>query len=1609
MAYVVATKATEGASGTITVDIPSQQQEDDVVFVFVSCLLAGTVTGPGGSWQEVSGLSDSGQAENRLYYQNVPASPLSNPTITYTATTRKMGAIAVVVRGADVSTSTSAVDTNGEAVGDPVFSVTTSGLTLSDPIQLILQFTSAERQNETAFLAAGHGVDLLYYSAQSDHGLGVSYTYDQGATSDTYTAYTGNNLAGGIGLFVVAVSDNGNGDVRGYPKKGCADLVVLDTGDHGEAVSGEVDISDVSFTPQTTSITNSESSNSQSVIQDGFQLADAGAAHKLFPDVIGFGTRANSSEIGYIIVNSVELTGTVDLSSSKLVMTNTTATVNTETLDNLGKLIGFGDNTNASFFLYDGRDAKVKSSIAAQTICIDTSATGYEIDTSGAGSLNWSSVKHIMHGWKPTLYNALACGFGPLYIANTLTMLGGSSTLPCSFDDCAKSTIAGALNTVRNQSGQTTGQFFSLQDIQIGDGTDEVYWKSQYQSIEFPQAYDYANGIVQVQADAAAFELSIYASSSDTIDLDITTLNMGNFHKFTMNASTSTSATYSFSSCNVLNATPSLYGIANNTYSGLSLIGCKSMSLASKGFTAPATKNLGGVTVSNCVDTYAIVVANQNELEALKNVTFSGNNYSIQITGNHGGSTWSLEGATVSGGTGSYDIQYTGTGTLTLTCDAGSGFSTGRSEATVGTLTISAPTDDLTVNVDQSASQIVVYTTNTQTALSTVASGTQLVYTHSSQTVDITVHKDGYIPYRQTALALSGDVTVNVSLVASREYDSGHGLTYTTDASIYDNFNYITGITQANPAVVTYSGADNFNNNDIISIQDVVGMTEINGKRYTVANVDTVANTFELSGINSTGYTAYSSAGVALSGLSVPTFGPSGRGVFSLLLEEFRTRAALDNLPFPIEMDGSGSLYLVDGVEGTADSDIENMTACGVAYLDVDGTETARWVGVESIGTIPGGATGEYQQQDGTGTTDARTTGAFDEVIKVKGDTDHGNFNYEGHLVLKYQINGYYQSRVDVLNTYGISALEPTHYIVAMEPAATGIATGDPAITISITDHTAAPISVGGKSFDYEIVGGANSAEDILKELNYNHSLDATYNGKDPFNWPDLVIEVGGNYETQYGRVEGQDTTTTYHGVYVSQSGGDHPGFTRFQSNDGTYYVPAVVSSISVTGMPTAGANIRLQITNETAKTASAWQATTAYVLGDKVLRTTGVGTENTAGLYFVCTTAGTTGGTEPTWVTTPGSTTNDGTVVWTTYKILYYDADPASASYADTYIDNEEFATGDTFGIRFAEMNAGTSFKTFETTGVVSSTGFTVVVNETADSVYATNAVDGSSAAVTAKFTADYVNDEIDLDANQDFAATEAFAYYCYELTTTEGMYQFWGAVTAIDEANYRINTSVVSIYFDETAGFVKQTDSARIFRSDGTRPALDPTTGGNGIEINWRNPVYGYDAGGGGFTAGDRATLDAAATQASLNTVDSNVDAILVDTGTTLPATLTTIEGKVDTVDTVVDSILVDTGTTIPAQITALNNLSSADVNAACDTAISDAGLSTFNPSTDTLEGAETYDQTLRIMRAAVAGKASQSGTTETFRDAADTKDRITATVDEDGQRTSVTTDGT
>jgi len=111
---------------------------------------------------------------------------------------------------------------------------------------------------------------------------------------------------------------------------------------------------------------------------------------------------------------------------------------------------------------------------------------------------------------------------------------------------------------------------------------------------------------------------------------------------------------------------------------------------------------------------------------------------------------------------------------------------------------------------------------------------------------------------------------------------------------------------------------------------------------------------------------------------------------------------------------------------------------------------------------------------------------------------------------------------------------------------------------------------------------------------------------------------------------------------------------------------------------------------------------------------------------------------------------------------------------------------------------------------------------------------------------------------------------------------------------------------------------------------------------------------------------------------------------TGSSAP-TVTQIRQEMDSNSTQLAAIVEDTGTTLPAQITGLNNLSLAQVLAA------------------TIETGLTLKQSLRLIAAATAGKLSGAATaTNTIRNAvADDKNRITATVDADGNRTAITYD--
>ena len=69
----------------------------------------------------------------------------------------------------------------------------------------------------------------------------------------------------------------------------------------------------------------------------------------------------------------------------------------------------------------------------------------------------------------------------------------------------------------------------------------------------------------------------------------------------------------------------------------------------------------------------------------------------------------------------------------------------------------------------------------------------------------------------------------------------------------------ISGITAANPGVVTVVAIGDLENSDSVIIKDVGGMVEVNNNEYVVANI--AGATFEIS--NTVGYTAYTAGGKA--------------------------------------------------------------------------------------------------------------------------------------------------------------------------------------------------------------------------------------------------------------------------------------------------------------------------------------------------------------------------------------------------------------------------------------------------------------------------------------------------------------------------------------------------------------------------------------------------------------------------------------------------------------------------------------------------------------------------------------------------------------------------
>jgi hypothetical protein len=492
---------------------------------------------------------------------------------------------------------------------------------------------------------------------------------------------------------------------------------------------------------------------------------------------------------------------------------------------------------------------------------------------------------------------------------------------------------------------------------------------------------------------------------------------------------------------------------------------------------------------------------------------------------------------------------------------------------------------------------------------------------------------------------------------------------------------------------------------------------------------------------------------------------------YSFMIESWIDETALYNVAFPFDTNGPNSFTLTDGWEwGDGATSIAFLSRDGMRYTD-GGTTTAVWAAFLSIG-VPAGLTVRYQQSDGGTTQETGAAGEIDELIQIFGDTTHGNFDVTGYLVLKAQGEGYDEGVVDAVALYG--TLEDQFYVVGLLPLANGVATGDPSVSgVTITDHGASPVTWNGKEFSITITdsAGGNTGTDIMRWLRYNYGQGGTFQGKDAFNWHDLVQTSGSDFQTVRGVIYG-DVGATLKGVRVVQNDGttSHPDFASFTADDGTAYVPPTQVTISNSNIVNG---CRVQLYN----------VTQDIEIENRVLTSAGY-------------------------------------------------------SYTGLFGPGEDLEDGDVIRLRATYQSGVTAKLPYEQSSVVSAAGISFLGVETDDEVYILYGVDGSGVT---KFAADYVQDDINLVIGGNWTGEELYAWWVYNLTTEQGIREFFGAVTAIDAGNIRFNTDVVGLLLDNnTANNYYQNDNIRIFRSDEAYPVRNPTTGGGGLDVVWRSQVY-------------------------------------------------------------------------------------------------------------------------------------------------------------------------
>jgi hypothetical protein len=297
-----------------------------------------------------------------------------------------------------------------------------------------------------------------------------------------------------------------------------------------------------------------------------------------------------------------------------------------------------------------------------------------------------------------------------LYLHTKATASGGASIVPVNVNTFYRS-ITGGLIGFGTSSIQGSGQYLAKTPLQFGDGTTPTYVSLFSQSIEIPETNDsYVRPRTQKYLpDVNNVDVTIYASATDTMDFASSIFASQQNNAFTINASSSVSASYDFTGCSIIG-----FSVTNNVV-GITFNGAT--------FSETRGITLNGGSIDSCFignSTTSPAVTTNNPRITSTSFTSAGIGHAIELTAI---GTFDFEGNTFTGygadGTTDAAIYNNSGGLVTLNIPVGEPIPTIRNGVGAAT-TIVQPTDNQKVilngGVANSRIQLYDLTSNTELA-----------------------------------------------------------------------------------------------------------------------------------------------------------------------------------------------------------------------------------------------------------------------------------------------------------------------------------------------------------------------------------------------------------------------------------------------------------------------------------------------------------------------------------------------------------------------------------------------------------------------------------------------------------------------------------------------------------------------------------------------------------------------------------------------------------------------------------------------------------------------------------------------------------------------------